>query len=66
MIPPNKPDVNPASRYSISQTCTILGMHRNTLRRLTSMKRIKCGVRKATNRKFYTGREITRFWYQEI
>jgi predicted site-specific integrase-resolvase len=60
------PNVHPTSRYSVTETCQILGIHRNTLRRYTAEGRIKMGVRKATIRKFYLGSEIMKFWQLQL
>ena len=38
-----EPKVDPSSRYSIKQTCELLGVHRNTLRAYTKGHFIKCG-----------------------
>lgn len=60
------PEVNPAGRYSIKEVCHILGIHRNTLRRLTAAGQIKVSFRKGTLRQFYKGTEIKRFWLAEV
>ena len=39
----DKPNVKAESRYSISKTCELLGIHRNTLRRWTDEGKIKRG-----------------------
>lgn len=62
MITSMEPKVNAAGRYSVTETCKALGIHRNTLRRFTDEGLINCGFRKATARKFYNGNEILRFW----
>lgn len=62
----NEPQVNINSRYSINETCELLGITRKTLLKYTLYGLIKCGYRKATMRKFYTGLEITRFWRAAI
>lgn len=62
----DQPQVKPASRYSIGQTCTVLGIHRNTLLNHTKKGHITCHYRKATGQKFYTGQEITKFWYMSM
>lgn len=62
MITSNEPEVNETGRYSVMQTCELLGIHRNTLRYYTTNGIIKCGFRKGNSRKFYLGREIMRFW----
>lgn len=65
MITPLEPNVAPSGRYSTMETCRALGIHRDTLRTYTEVKKlIKCGVRKFGNRyvKFYLGSEILRFW----
>lgn len=56
-----EPKVTETGRYNVTETCTLLGIHRNTLRRYTEQGHIKCGMRR-TGRKFYPGREILKFW----
>jgi len=62
MITAIEPKVNDTGRYSVMQTCSMLGIHRNTLQKYTEQGLIKCGFRRASFKKFYTGREIMRFW----
>jgi len=57
-----EPNVKLDGRYSIAQTCKVLGIHRTTLWRYTAYGRIKCGIRRSTAKKFYTGSEILRLW----
>ena len=61
-----EPKICMAGRYSIEETCNLLGVHRHTLRRYTEKGKIRCGVRRATSRKFYLGSEILRFWKAEL
>lgn len=55
------PIASPSGRYSISETCQLLEIHRNTLLRYTLNGDITCGYR-SNFKKFYTGLEIVRFW----
>lgn len=57
-----EPSVTPNGRYSIEETCKLLGIHRNTLCRYVNRGRIKYGIRMSTGKKFYLGSEILRFW----
>jgi len=59
-----EPKVSPNARYSIGEAAQILGVHRNTLRRYTNTgpTGISCGFRKSNGRKFYTGKDIIKFW----
>lgn len=66
MITPDEPKVAPTGRYSITDTCKMLGIHRNTLRLYTLAGKIKCGFRRHSGRKFYFGSEILRFWKAEM
>lgn len=61
-----QPKVNPTSRYTVTETCKLLGIHRNSLRKYTEAGRIKAGVRKSTAKKFYLGSEIVNFWNKQI
>ncbi len=62
----NKPEVLATSRYSINETCAILGITRKTLAKYTTAGLIECGFRKATLQKFYTGIAILKFWQQAV
>ena len=66
MMTSEQPRVNPAGRYSVKDTCRLLGIHRNTLLNHTKAGDIKASYRKANRSKFYTGMEITKFWIQTI
>ena len=58
----NEPDVIATSRYSINETCALLGITRKTLLKYTRCGMIDCGFRKTTLKKFYTGLAILNFW----
>jgi DNA-binding transcriptional MerR regulator len=58
----HEPTVCPTSHYSIGQTAALLGIHRNTLRRYTEQGRIRPNVHAGTNKTYYKGLEILRFW----
>lgn len=61
-----EPVLNMAGRYTITETCKLLGLHRHTLRHYTDCGKIRCGIRRGTARKFYTGSEILRFWRAQM
>ena len=65
MITALEPQAVPAGRYNSKQASALLGIHRNTLRNYTDAGEIKCGYRK-NGRKFYLGREIVRFWREQL
>lgn len=60
------PKLNAAGRYTISQTCVLLGIHRNSLRKYTNLGLITQGLRKSTAAGFYKGSDILKFWAQEM
>ena len=62
----NKPEVLATSRYSINETCAILGITRKTLAKYTTAGLIECGLRKATLQKFYPGISILKFWMSAV
>lgn len=66
MITSSEPQVQKTGRYTVTETCKHLGIHKNTLRKYTDEGRIKCGFRKESARKFYLGSEITRFWHGQL
>lgn len=61
-----EPNVRPDGRYNVKQTAALLGFHRNTLLKYTNEGKIRCGIRRSTSRKFYTGMEIIRFWKAQL
>lgn len=62
------PEIIPTRRYTISEVCSMLGIHRNSLRRYTNDGDIKCIFRKAGSRMkpLYEGKEILKFWRAAI
>lgn len=66
MITSVEPNVAANGRYTVGQTCAVLGIHRNTLQKYTEAGLIKCGFRRETARKFYVGSEIVRFWRAQL
>lgn len=66
MITAIEPKVALDGRYSITEACKALGIHRNTLLKYTEQGMIRCGFRKINARKFYKGSEIIRFWREHL
>ena len=62
MITMEKPNVNPAGRYSVEQTRKSLGIARSTLKEWDKRGYIKRSYHKAGLRPFYTGLEILKCW----
>ena len=59
-----EPKVLPTKRYSVSDVCSILGIHRNTLRSKTKEGLIKCQYRTEGKRAhpLYLGKDIVKYW----
>jgi len=57
-----EPNVSETGRYPIGETAKLLGLNRTTVWRHVELGNIKPGTRKSNDRKFFTGREIKRFW----
>lgn len=66
MMTSEQPRVAMEGRYSVNDTCALLGIHRTTLYNYTAAGLIKCGFRRGTLRRFYKGAEILRFWKSEL
>lgn len=62
MITSTRPLVALDGRYSVTETCAVLGIHRGTLQRYTKKGFIKVHFRRADSRKVYEGRDIIRLW----
>ena len=63
MVTSIEPKLNPAGKYTISETCGFLGIHRNTLRAYVKAGMIR-PVPKKQNvlQQRFRGLEILRFW----
>ena len=57
-----EPKVADAGRYTMTETCKVLGIHRNTLRRCVQAGKMKFKFRRIANRKVIEGAEIKRAW----
>lgn len=57
-----EPKVADAGRYTMTETCKALGIHRNTLRRWVQAGKMKVKFRRIDNRKVIEGKEIKRAW----
>ena len=57
-----EPKVEDAGRYTMTETCKALGIHRNTLRRWVQAGKMKVKFRRIDNRKVIEGAEIKRAW----
>lgn len=57
-----EPKVADAGRYTMTETCKALGIHRNTLRRWVQAGKMKVKFRRIDNRKVIEGAEIKRAW----
>lgn len=62
MVTPHEPDVRPTSRYTVTETCALLSIHRCTLLNYTKRGLIKHGIDRVTHRKTYPGSEIMKLW----
>ena len=60
MITSVQPDINPTAKYTIKETCKLLGIHRNTLRSYVNAGYIKTTLK--IHGKRFRGAEILRFW----
>ena len=58
----DQPEVKPTSRYSVSDVCRMLCIHRHTLSRYVQMGYIKEGRSKLNGRPYYTGLEIIKLF----
>lgn len=61
-----KPKLNLTARYTAVETCRLLGICRETLRRHTRRGNIVVHYRKANMRPFYIGSDIMAFWNRYI
>lgn len=66
MVISTRPAVESDARYTVTQTCLILGIHRNSLRKYTDAGLINCIFNGICARKLYLGSEIVRFWQTQM
>lgn len=56
-----EPQISPACRLTLKETAKVLGVHVNSIRNYTLKGLLKCEFH-CTNKRFYKGSEIIRFW----
>lgn len=66
MMTATEPQVSESGRYNVTQTCAILGIHRNTLERWRKASLIKSSLSRINGRRIYTGAEIKRIWRAQL
>ena len=54
------PDIKDTDLFTIGETASLLGVHRNTLRRYTKDRKIDAEIREADGKALYRGRDIKR------
>jgi DNA-binding transcriptional MerR regulator len=57
-----EPTCHDLGRYSVTEACEILGIHRSTLERYRKANLIKAGFRRTSSRKYYLGSELKKLW----
>lgn len=59
---PAPPDIKSDNRYSVNETCDLLGISKSKLYRDSNAGKIKYGVRRHNGRRFYRGIDIISYW----
>ncbi len=62
MMTATRPSVALDGRYTVTQTCAALGIHRATLLRYTKRGAIRAAFRRVDGRKVYVGKDIIKLW----
>ena len=57
-----EPRVSDTGRYNTTETCKVLGIHRNTLNRWRKAGYINATYRRVDLKRFYTGKDIKKCW----
>ena len=58
----DEPKLSDTARVPIGKAAEILGISRDTLRNHTNNGYVKCGYNRINKRRFYTGKELKRYW----
>lgn len=66
MISSIPPKVDSKGLYNSKEAASLLGIHRNTLRRYVLMNRIRPKADMLSGRYFFAGSELTRFWNSRV
>ena len=61
-----QPQTIPGARYDITQTCALLGIHRNSLRIYTENRDIVAEYHAPTALNLFRGIELPRFWQSTV
>ncbi len=60
-----EPKVELTGRYSTTQAARLLDVHRNTIRNYCRDGKLKYGIRRSNNRRFFRGIDIRSCWLSE-
>lgn len=59
-----EPAVTPTGLYELKDAARLLGVSKATVQRWTKTGLMPCNIRKANNRRVWTGQTIIRMWRQ--
>lgn len=58
----DKPNINPDARVELKDAAAIMQVQKGTILRWTHSGKLKCGIRKANNRRVWLGKDLISFW----
>ena len=61
-----EPPVSDMGRFSVTQAATLLGLHRNSILALANDNVLRYKISARNGRKYFSGRELKRFWRTQV
>lgn len=58
----SEPIINDTDRLELKDAAEALKAHKSSILRWTHMGLLHCGIRRSNGRRFWTGKELKRFW----
>lgn len=60
------PDIPPTARLELREAVEALQVDKSTIQRWTNNGKLKCGIKKSNNRKYWLGSDLIKFWKSEF
>lgn len=60
------PDIPPTARLELREAAEALQVDKSTIQRWTNNGKLKYGIKKSNNRKYWLGSDLIKFWKSEF
>lgn len=62
----NKPNIHPDARLELKEAAAVMQVQKGTILRWTNSGKLKCSIRRANNRRVWSGKDLISFWRANV